>query len=207
MTNLESFKLHGALMTTNTPSLISLPPDVLLSILALLHPTDITCLRAVFPPSSLARALTHDPCLWRRLFRQHFPRAMGYPYPRLVVTSDGRLDWHAAYLEATRRRQALNIHHSRQKHQYPPFNSPCASQHPSPPLTNATPANIRIELRGNIHRIISASAESGAANVTWDDHIAAARFDWTGRARPLPPPCASRRSIYHPRTPQRDGKD
>lgn len=178
---------------SKAPTLSTLPPDALLSILAHLHPSDITRLRAAFPPLSIARELTHDPCLWRRLFRQHFPAAHGYCYPRLIITPDGRLDWHAAYLEAARRRQALTSHNDRQKFHFP--------QRSHPPLGNSTPANIRIEMQGNMRRIISATADNSAANVTWDRHTAAARFDWTGRAQPLTRPDSIRKS----RLPRPDG--
>lgn len=45
--------------------------------------------------------------------------------------------------------------------------------------------SIRIVVEGNVRRIVSETAERGAANVTWDQATSSARFDWTGRARSL----------------------
>lgn len=160
----------------SSPSLTTLPSDALLVILTHLAPADITRLSAALPPTSEARRLTHDPCLWQQLYRRYFRAGWPpQPSPYLLVTQDGRLDWRAAFWEADRRQQALRRR---------PRLGPDMTR--TPTYTNrAPPANIRVDIRGNIRRIVATSSDTASANITWDQNIAAARFDWTGRARPL----------------------
>lgn len=85
-------------------SLSSLPAEAVRHILTYLRPADIHHLHIAFPPTSSLRQHTHDPHLWRSLYRRDFQPP---PPPLLRLTSTGTLDWRAAYVEAERRQQSV----------------------------------------------------------------------------------------------------
>ncbi|PXF47412.1 hypothetical protein BWQ96_02743 [Gracilariopsis chorda] len=149
-----------------------LPRDALLAILAHLSAHDIAQLRQALPRGSPARPVTLDPYVWRRLYQLHFGHLRLAPH--LTITESGTLDWRAAFLAALRRRQLI---YQRRANAWRP-----------PPSAHPSPAAIRIIVNGNIRRIVSDTADRSAANVTWDTHLRAARFDWTGTEPPLSPP-------------------
>ncbi|CAN8062669.1 unnamed protein product [Agarophyton chilense] len=158
-----------------------LPRDALLTILSYLGATDIARLRCALPPWSPLRAITNDPFVWRFLFFRNFPELRSVPH--LTITASGTLDWRAAFRNAERRRALIN--RRRANGWRYALNAPPAPSHPR------NPPAIRIVLHGNIHRIVSDTAERSAANVTWDSHIRAARFDWSGTQPPLSTPHTS----------------